>query len=95
MGQFDLEQMSLDHLWELHVKVSDVLKDKTEQERQRLVEQLRYLQGAVYRGRPYPQVLPKYRNPDYPAETWTGRGKRPRWLRARLDSGARMDDFRT
>lgn len=44
--------------------------------------------------RPYPAVVPKYRNPDRPSETWAGRGKKPRWLAAQLKSGRRIDDFR-
>jgi DNA-binding protein H-NS len=44
--------------------------------------------------RPYPAVLPKYRNPERPSETWAGRGKTPRWLLAQLKSGRRLDDFR-
>jgi len=44
--------------------------------------------------RPYPAVVPKYRNPDRPSETWAGRGKKPRWLAAQLKSGKRIDDFR-
>jgi len=44
--------------------------------------------------RPYPAVVPKYRNPDRPSETWAGRGKQPRWLAAQLKSGKRIDDFR-
>jgi len=44
--------------------------------------------------RPYPPVVPKYRNPDRPSETWAGRGKKPRWLAAQLKSGKRIDDFR-
>jgi len=44
--------------------------------------------------RPYPAVVPKYRNPDQPSETWAGRGKTPRWLTAQLKSGRRIDDFR-
>jgi DNA-binding protein H-NS len=44
--------------------------------------------------RPYPTVVPKYRNPDRPSETWAGRGKKPRWLAAQLKSGKRIDDFR-
>src|SRR6266508_4870933 len=44
--------------------------------------------------RPYPPVVPKYRNPDRPSETWAGRGKKPRWLAAQLKSGTRIDDFR-
>jgi DNA-binding protein H-NS len=94
MGPSDLEQMNLDRLWELHVDVSDVLKDKIGQERQRLVGRLKYLQRSTSGRRPYPRVAPKYRNPDHPSETWAGRGKLPRWLTARLKSGEQMDDFR-
>jgi DNA-binding protein H-NS len=30
---------------------------------------------------------PKYVNSDNPAQTWSGRGKRPSWLDAALDEG--------
>jgi H-NS histone family len=40
------------------------------------------------------QVFPKYRNPDQPAETWTGRGKQPRWLTAKLSSGKKLEHSR-
>ena len=35
----------------------------------------------------------RFRNPADPAQTWTGRGKRPGWLREALAQGARLDDF--
>ncbi|MBV9480573.1 MAG: H-NS histone family protein [Acidobacteria bacterium] len=38
-------------------------------------------------------VLPKYRNPDNPAENWSGRGHRPRWLEAQLAAGRRLEDL--
>lgn len=38
-------------------------------------------------------VAPRYRNPDDASETWTGRGKQPRWLAAKLATGAKLDDF--
>jgi DNA-binding protein H-NS len=43
--------------------------------------------------RPYPKVLPKYRNPENPAETWSGRGIQPRWLTAQLRSGKKVKHF--
>jgi len=43
--------------------------------------------------RQYPQVFPKYRNPFVPTETWSGRGKRPRWLVAALKAGGNIEDF--
>ena len=44
--------------------------------------------------RKYPQVFPKYQNPDDPNETWSGRGKQPRWLVAALRAGGKVDDYR-
>ncbi len=38
-------------------------------------------------------VEPRYRNPSNVEETWTGRGKQPRWLVAELEKGAKLEDF--
>src|SRR4051794_17710385 len=35
----------------------------------------------------------KYANPDNPEDTWTGRGRKPNWLLAKLKKGAKQDDF--
>jgi DNA-binding protein H-NS len=43
--------------------------------------------------RKYPRVLPKYLNPNDPSETWSGRGKQPRWLTSALKSGRRIEEF--
>lgn len=40
------------------------------------------------------KVAPKYRNPDNPAETWSGRGKQPRWLAAYTRQGRNLDEFK-
>lgn len=39
------------------------------------------------------KVAPKYRNPDNPEETWTGRGKQPRWLAAYTGNGRNVEEF--
>ncbi len=39
------------------------------------------------------KVAPKYRNPASPVQTWSGRGKQPRWLAAALASGEKIEDF--
>jgi len=36
---------------------------------------------------------PVYRNPSNSAETWTGRGRQPRWVRDALANGARLEDL--
>ncbi|MBX3726314.1 MAG: H-NS histone family protein [Xanthomonadales bacterium] len=38
-------------------------------------------------------VPPKYRNPANAEQTWTGRGKRPRWFQGLLDSGKKEADL--
>lgn len=37
-------------------------------------------------------VPAKYRNGDT-GETWSGRGLKPKWLKAQLDAGKNLDDF--
>ena len=34
----------------------------------------------------------RFQNPET-GETWTGRGKQPRWLVAELEKGAKLEDF--
>lgn len=43
--------------------------------------------------KPLGKVAPKYRNPANTAETWTGRGKQPRWLAAYTAQGKKLEDF--
>jgi DNA-binding protein H-NS len=45
------------------------------------------------RGRKLGKVKPKYRNPNDPGQTWTGRGKRPRWFAAALAGGKKEKDL--
>lgn len=40
-----------------------------------------------------PKGEPRYRDPANPFNTWSGRGKRPDWLRAYLEQGAQLSDF--
>jgi DNA-binding protein H-NS len=44
--------------------------------------------------RKYPRVYPKYQNPLAPEETWSGRGRQPRWLVSALKAGGKIEDFR-
>ncbi|GJL83761.1 MAG: histone-like nucleoid-structuring protein H-NS [marine bacterium B5-7] len=39
------------------------------------------------------KVAPKYRNPLNSSETWTGRGRKPLWVVAALDSGKKLQDL--
>jgi DNA-binding protein H-NS len=98
----DLKSMSVEELWSLHELASAELARKINAETAKLEQRLRQLtlDAVPHNGkkisharRPYPQVYPKYRNPAEPSETWAGRGKKPRWLSAQLESGKQIDDF--
>jgi DNA-binding protein H-NS len=45
------------------------------------------------RGKGRSKSAAKYRNPDDPSQTWTGRGRKPNWLVARLKKGQKMESF--
>jgi len=103
--KIELESMSLDDLWALHEKVSALLATRINAERHELEKRLAILNRGVdgigqvqisstqdKPRRKYPRVLPKYRNPQT-SETWSGRGKRPRWLVAAMKSGHKIEEF--
>lgn len=91
----DLKSMSLEELWKLHEEVIVRLSSILAAEKTKLEERLRRLRPQHHRTRrPYPKVFPKYQNPKNPTETWSGRGRQPRWLSPQLRSGKKLDDFR-
>ena len=49
--------------------------------------------AAAPRKKAAKKVPPKYRNPANPKETWTGRGKQPRWMAALIAKGKKREDF--
>jgi DNA-binding protein H-NS len=106
--KIEFESMSVDDLWSLHEEISAILSARIKAEKDQLEKRLAVLSGGMtsFRGsdhsrsrqdekprRKYPMVLPKYRNPQT-SETWSGRGKRPRWLVAAMKSGRKMEEFR-
>ena len=103
MKRNDFEGMSLDELWAIHEKIASILEFKIQSEKLKLERRLLELNQAPAsqanghrrpERRPYPKVQPKYRNPDRASETWSGRGKQPRWFNALLQSGKQIDELR-
>lgn len=43
-------------------------------------------------GKPASKVAVKYRN-KATGETWSGRGLQPKWLKAAINAGAKLDEF--
>jgi DNA-binding protein H-NS len=104
--KIDLDVMSVDEMWRLHEKIGQVLSVRLTSEKRELEKRLAQLRrenemhaapteasGLSRERRKYPRVYPKYRNPNEPSETWSGRGKQPRWLVAALKTGHRIEEF--
>jgi DNA-binding protein H-NS len=96
-----LKSMSVAKLQDLKSKVEATISEKVRARRHELESELSKLDGyggggwrerAAGRGRRGP-VAAKYRNPVNSAETWAGRGLRPRWLTAALKGGKKLEDF--
>jgi len=105
--KIDLESMKLEDLWSLHEEIGQILLTRIQAEKLELEKRLAVLNPGMRAvgemgdpearagklRRRYPQVLPKYRNPQT-FETWSGRGKQPRWLVAAIKLGRSIDEFR-
>jgi DNA-binding protein H-NS len=93
-----LKSMSIEKLVALKEQVEAALSSKVLEQRKALELSLsklgRFQGGKSSKGdRAYGAVAPKYRNPENPAETWAGRGLKPRWLTAAIKSGKKVEDF--
>jgi DNA-binding protein H-NS len=97
-----LKTMPIGKLIDLRQKVEAMLATKVAEQRRALESELSKLtrfgaggSGAKFgkRGGARGAVAPKYRNPENPAETWAGRGLKPRWLAAALKTGKKVEDF--
>jgi DNA-binding protein H-NS len=97
----NLEKMSLKQLLELEAQVQSAIATTRERERAKVKKAMAEL--AEKRGFKLQEIMggrgkgkmsaPKYANPEDSSQTWTGRGRKPNWLVAKLKKGANMADF--
>ena len=96
-----LKTMPIAKLQALRSQVEAAITAKVTERRRELETELSKLAGLGGRGKASKSargdrrgpVAPKYRNPENPAETWAGRGLKPRWLTAAIKEGKDLDDF--
>ena len=99
-----LEELTFEQLAKLAEAIQNQLNAKRhqvrEQLRQELIEKARLFgiepaellpahKPRVYRT----EVKPKYRDTRDPTQTWSGRGRAPKWLKERIDAGENKDDY--
>jgi DNA-binding protein H-NS len=96
----NLKSMSVDKLTKLRQQVDAVIGARVLEERRALEARLGELDRLTANGSGRKRiggargaVAPKFRNPEDPAETWAGRGLKPRWLSAAIKAGHKLEDF--
>jgi DNA-binding protein H-NS len=104
-GGIDLSKLSIEELETLVRDAQTEIVARKEAERERVLQQMRDLAASL--GMTLEDVLrmekrggggagavqAKYRHPDNPDLTWSGRGKRPAWVTEALASGKTMEDL--
>lgn len=99
----DLNSMTLKELKELHNQSAKAIanfEDRKKKEALADLEEraksmgftLAELTGATPTRKRAP-VAPKYANPANKSETWSGRGRKPRWFEAALKAGKSVKDL--
>ena len=81
--QFDFSAFADQQLLHLHAQVRAEITRR----------QLAAKRLKVRYGRSIESEGPKYRNPLNSAETWSGRGKQPRWVELALARGASLESL--
>ncbi|MCV2445965.1 MULTISPECIES: H-NS family nucleoid-associated regulatory protein [Paracoccus] len=97
----DLDAMSLKELRELRNKLDRAIstfEDRRKREALAAVEsaarEFGFNLAELTAARPArSKVAAKYANPQDPSATWTGRGRKPRWVQEALDSGKKLEDL--
>lgn len=104
MTHIDLDGMSLSELKSLQKQLTRAIDEYADREKARAIAALEEkaremgfslaeLTGAPRKaGKKAPGVA-KYRNPADPMATWTGKGRRPDWVRAALDAGKSLEEL--
>ena len=103
MADFDLEALSLSELKKMQkdiAKAISTFEDRQKAEARAKVEvfardlgySLAELVGTESKPKRTP-VAPKYRHPENPAITWSGRGRRPQWFVEALTAGKTAGDL--
>ena len=99
MAKINLSRMDVQALIDLRKQVEDALvsqRSTLERQLAALGGSIASIGGKVARGGrgstlKGKKVAPKYRGPD--GETWAGRGATPRWLKAAIKDGKKLESF--
>jgi DNA-binding protein H-NS len=104
MATMQVDKMTLKEINDLEAKLAKAKTNAREKAKSDYKDKIdRLLDGSGFtindiygfaaRGKGRGKSAAKYANPEDRSQTWTGRGRKPNWLVARLKKGAKVDDF--
>lgn len=104
MAHIDLDGFSLSDLKSLHKQVTRAIEEFADREKSRALAALEEkaremgfslaeLIGAVRKSSQKMPGIARYRSPADTSATWTGKGRRPDWVRAALAEGKSLDEL--
>lgn len=108
MENLDLSKYDLGGLKSLQAEIEKAIKgrqqDEVKKAREQIlsiaqslglsVEELLAKNGAKSNDANGKKAQPRYQNPADNSQTWTGRGRQPKWIAGGLANGKTLDDFR-
>ena len=108
MAKIDLSDYDLGELKGLQAEIEKAIKGRQQQEVSKAREQILAIAqglgisvedllgngGTKSKAGGGKKVQPQFKNPADDSQTWTGRGRQPRWLADGLAGGKTLDDFR-
>jgi DNA-binding protein H-NS len=99
----DLEELSLDELKKLRKDVDSAIKNFGDRKKRKALAEVEAFArerglnpsdlSEIGKRRSRKPAQPKYAHPDNPEQTWSGRGRRPRWLDEALAKGRTLEDL--
>lgn len=101
--EIDLNSMSLKDLRDLQAQVAKAVSSFEDRKKKQAIAALEETARSlgfslgeltgVSGVRKRAPAVPKYANPADPTDTWSGRGRKPRWMEAALKAGKSPEDL--
>ena len=96
----DFDKMSITELQAVIIEVENIIARKMDEEKSDVLNEMKALAKArgfdfseLVGGKKFkPKAIPKYRNPANRSETWSGLGRKPKWISDVLNQGKTLDE---
>ncbi|MCP5056477.1 MAG: H-NS histone family protein [bacterium] len=100
----DLDSLSIPELRTLIADAQEKISEKNETTKRELLEEMEKLAEqrgvdlaaviALRKGKGRKSIIPpKYQNSNDPTQSWSGRGRKPKWVKEHLEGGGDLEDL--